>query len=95
MSDKEMVRVPRERLQELLDEVRHQFSLREDYQERDHAIELIEAMLDAATAEAEHLAPVDDPKAKRRCKCEFSSGGVWAKKCAFHADIFSKGGNAG
>lgn len=33
---------------------------------------------------AEHLAPVDDPKARRRCKCEFSGGGVWAKQCEFH-----------
>jgi hypothetical protein len=42
------VSVPRERLEELLAEIQHQFSLREDYQERDHAIELVEAMLSAA-----------------------------------------------
>ena len=33
---------------------------------------------------ADHLAPVEDPKARRRCKCEFSGGGVWAKQCEFH-----------
>ena len=30
----------------------------------------------------------DDPKAHRRCLCEFSSGGVYAKICAFHDRLF-------
>lgn len=50
---------------------------------------IIEAALTALQS-AEHLAPEDDAKAKRRCKCEFSSGGVWAKKCAFHAALQSR-----
>lgn len=49
------VSVPRERLEELLAEIQHQFSLREDYQERDHAIELVEAMLSAAPAPADQV----------------------------------------
>lgn len=32
----------------------------------------------------DHLAPEDDTKAHRRCRCEFSSGGVLKKPCAFH-----------
>lgn len=32
----------------------------------------------------EHLAPDPDTKAHRRCRCEFSSGGVQAKTCAHH-----------
>lgn len=56
-----MVLVPRERLEELLVEIQHQFSVREDYQERDHAIELVEAMLSAAPVDSKGTAaPVEE-----------------------------------
>lgn len=37
-----------------------------------------------ASASPDYLAPEDDTKAKRRCKCEFSGGGFPAKVCAYH-----------
>lgn len=35
----------------------------------------------------EYLAPEDDAKAKRRCKCEFSGGGFPSKVCAYHSRL--------
>lgn len=45
------------------------------------------AELKARLAAPDYLAPEPDPKAHRRCKCEFSGGGVLSKKCAFHAGL--------
>jgi hypothetical protein len=41
-------------------------------------------------APLEALAPEVDPKAVRRCTCEFSGGGVWAKKCLFHESVCAR-----
>ena len=36
-----------------------------------------------------HLAPDSDPSSHRRCKCEFSGGGVLAKTCDFHRRLLA------
>ena len=37
-----------------------------------------------------YLASEDDPKSKRRCKCEFSGGGYPSKVCAYHQALIDK-----
>jgi len=33
------------------------------------------------------IVPLDDPKFKRRCACEFSGGGFPAKTCSYHQKL--------